>query len=43
MSVEEAVALLRKCLAELKIRFIANQPEWFVKVVDVNGVREIKI
>ncbi|KAJ3329893.1 Proteasome subunit beta type-4 [Blyttiomyces sp. JEL0837] len=43
LSVEEAVALLKKCLAELKVRFIGNLPNFIVKVVDKNGVREITI
>ncbi|KAJ1567521.1 Proteasome subunit beta type-2 [Cladochytrium tenue] len=40
---EEAVSLLKKCLAELNERFIVNMPSFFVKVVDKNGVREIQL
>ncbi|KAI8852545.1 nucleophile aminohydrolase [Chytridium lagenaria] len=41
LSVEEAVELLRKCLEELKVRYIVNMPNFMVKVVDKNGIREI--
>ncbi|KND00402.1 proteasome core particle subunit beta 4 [Spizellomyces punctatus DAOM BR117] len=43
LSVEEAISLLKKCIAELKTRFIAQLPEFMVKVVDKNGVREIQL
>ena len=38
MSLEAVLKLLRKCLAELRVRFVANLPEWTIKVVDKNGV-----
>ncbi|KAJ3210388.1 Proteasome subunit beta type-4 [Entophlyctis luteolus] len=41
LSLEEAKELLRKCLAELKVRFIGNLPDFTVKVVDKDGIREI--
>ncbi|KAJ3411542.1 Proteasome subunit beta type-4 [Chytridiales sp. JEL 0842] len=43
MTVEEAVSLLKKCLEELKVRFIGNLPGFIVKVVDTNGIREISL
>ncbi|KAI9017111.1 nucleophile aminohydrolase [Gaertneriomyces semiglobifer] len=43
MSLEEAIALLKKCIAELKTRFIASLPRFTVKVADKNGIREIEI
>jgi 20S proteasome subunit beta 4 len=43
MTVEEAIVLTRKCLAELKIRFIGNLPGFVVKIVDKSGIRVIEI
>lgn len=43
MTLEEGIALLKKCIAELQIRFVGNFKEFLVKVVDKDGVREIKI
>ncbi|KAH6569323.1 hypothetical protein BASA50_003386 [Batrachochytrium salamandrivorans] len=40
---EEAISLLRKCLDELRIRFIGNLPNFFVKIVDKNGIRQIHL
>lgn len=39
MNEEEAFELVRKCLHELRTRFIISQPNFLVKIVDVNGVR----
>lgn len=43
LSLEEAKALLRKCIAELRVRFIASLPEFTIKVVDKEGIKEIKL
>ncbi|TPX66227.1 hypothetical protein CcCBS67573_g07902 [Chytriomyces confervae] len=43
LSVEEAISLLKKCLAELKVRFIGNLPNFVVKITDKDGIREIEI
>ncbi|KAJ3299307.1 Proteasome subunit beta type-2 [Borealophlyctis nickersoniae] len=43
LTVEEAKALLRKCIAELKVRFIANLPEFTVKIVDKDGIHETSL
>ena len=43
LSLEEAKSLLNKCIAELKVRYIANLPEFTVKVVDKDGIREIDL
>jgi 20S proteasome subunit beta 4 len=43
LTVEEAISLLKKCIEELKVRFIGNLPEFIVKVVDKNGIREVKL
>lgn len=43
MSLEEAKELLRKCIAELKIRFLVQQPTFTTKIIDKEGVREISL
>ncbi|KAI8618791.1 nucleophile aminohydrolase [Chytriomyces sp. MP71] len=43
LSVDEAVNLLKKCLEELKVRFIGNLPNFVVKITDKDGIREIPI
>lgn len=43
LSLEEAKSLLRKCIAELKVRFIAQLPEFTVKVIDKDGIKEIQL
>jgi hypothetical protein len=34
---------MRKCLEELKVRFLIAQPKFIFKVVDANGIREIEL
>jgi len=36
---DAAVAILRKCIEEIKTRMILNQPNFMIKIVDKNGVR----
>jgi 20S proteasome subunit beta 4 len=43
LNLEEVLSLLRKCLAELRVRFIANLPDFTVKVIDKDGVRDISL
>ncbi|KAI9209363.1 nucleophile aminohydrolase [Polychytrium aggregatum] len=43
LTLEEAKELLKKCIGELKVRFIGNFPEFNVKVVDRNGIRAEKL
>jgi len=38
MSIEQAVKLLKRCMGELKKRFIINIPAMNVKIVDRNGI-----
>jgi len=35
----EALELLKKCVAELHLRFLINSPNFVIKVVDANGTR----
>jgi len=39
MDVDEAKAVVQKCIAELQTRFLISQPNFIIKVVDANGVR----
>lgn len=43
MSQEQVMKLLKKCIDELKVRFIANLPQWNIKIVDKDGIRDLKI
>ncbi|KAJ3136529.1 Proteasome subunit beta type-4 [Irineochytrium annulatum] len=43
LTVPEAVSLLRKCIDELKVRYIVNLPHYEVKIIDKDGIREIQI
>lgn len=43
MDVEEAKELLRKCLEELKTRFIVNLPKFTVKLVNKDGITDIEL
>ncbi|KAI9148568.1 Proteasome subunit beta type-4 [Blastocladiella emersonii ATCC 22665] len=38
MTKDEAVALIKKCIAELKTRFVANLPNWQIKIIDKDGI-----
>jgi 20S proteasome alpha/beta subunit len=39
MSVEEAMGVIRKCIAELHTRFLINQPNFVIKLVDKDGIK----
>ena len=41
MSVEEVLALLKICFAELRTRFLINSPVFSIKIVDRDGIRVI--
>ena len=40
---EQAVLLVKKCLQELKIRFMGNLNDYIVKIVDKDGVNVLQI
>ena len=42
MTLEEALDVLRKCVHELKVRFLINLPGFCVKVTDKNGIRKLE-
>lgn len=43
MSLEEGLDLLRRCINELKQRFIVDLGEFTVRVVDRDGSRLVKL
>lgn len=43
LNVEEGIALIKKCVQELRTRMIVNLPEFTVKVADKDGIREIAL
>lgn len=43
MKLEDGIATLRKCIQELKTRFIINQPTFIAKVVTKEGIRVIDL
>ncbi|ORY97931.1 nucleophile aminohydrolase [Syncephalastrum racemosum] len=43
MDLEEAKELMRRCIQELKTRFIVNLPRFMVKVVDKDGIKDIEL
>lgn len=43
MDLEEALDVLRKCIHELKTRFVMNTTTFKVKVADKDGVRTVEL
>lgn len=43
MGLEEGIEVIRKCLHELRTRFMISQPNFVVKVVDSTGTRTIAL
>lgn len=43
LSVDQGLDIIRKCVFELRTRFLISQPKFIVKVVDVNGFQEITL
>ncbi|CAG8558387.1 3449_t:CDS:2 [Paraglomus occultum] len=43
LSFEEGKALMKRCINELQKRFLINLPNFTVKVVDKDGIREIVV
>ena len=39
---DEAVAIVDKCIKELKVRFLMSQPNFMIKVIDKDGVKTLK-
>lgn len=43
MTLDEAIFVLKKCIHELKERFVVNFNDFNVKVIDQSGIRQIEI
>ncbi len=43
LSLEEGLDVIRKCLHELRTRFLIAQPVFIIKVVDKNGTRVVQL
>lgn len=43
MNLEEGLEVVRRCIHELKVRFLISQPVFIVKVVDKNGTRVVQL
>mmetsp|Transcript_27454 Transcript_27454/g.26263 ORF Transcript_27454/g.26263 Transcript_27454/m.26263 type:complete len:193 (+) Transcript_27454:106-684(+) len=43
MPLEEGLEVIRKCLHELRTRFLISQPVFVIKVVDKNGTRKVNL
>lgn len=43
MTESEGLELIRRCMHELKTRFLLSQPVFLVKVVDSNGIRVVEL
>ena len=43
MTVEEGKELMRKCIAELRVRFLISQKNFLCKLVTANGIEVISL
>ena len=43
LSLDEALDIVRKCLHELRTRFLISQPVFIIKVVDKDGTRTVQL
>jgi 20S proteasome subunit beta 4 len=43
MTLDEGLEVIRKCIHELKTRFMISQPNFVIKVVDKNGIKVVKL
>ena len=43
MSLDQGLELARKCVDQLKLRFLMSQPKFLVKVVDKNGTKIVDL
>jgi len=41
-TLDEAMELINMCLKELQTRFLINQPDFVIKVIDKNGIRILR-
>ncbi len=43
MTVEEGLEVIRRCIHELRVRFLISQPVFVVKLVDKDGTRVVSL
>ena len=43
MSLEEGIQTMRKCIVELRTRFMINQPNFIAKIVTKDGVQVMNL
>ena len=43
MSLEDGIETMKKCIVELKTRFIINQPGFVAKIVTKDGIKVINL
>ena len=43
LSLEEGIAIIRKCINELHSRFLISQPNFILKIVNKDGTSKIKL
>ena len=43
MSLDEGLLLLRRCIGELKQRFIVDLGKWNIRVIDHDGIRPVEL
>ena len=43
MNLEEGLDVVRRCIHELKTRFLISQPLFIIKVVDQNGIKVVTL
>lgn len=43
MSVNQGLDVIKKCLHELRTRFLISQPKFLIKLVDKEGIREVPL
>ena len=39
LNLNDAIDVVKKCIFELKTRFLISQPNFVVKIVDINGIK----
>ena len=43
MTEQEGLEVIKKCIHELKSRFLINQPNFTIKLVNKDGIKEIQL
>ena len=43
MTLEDGMEAIKKCIVELKTRFIINQPKFMVKIATKDGIKVVEL